>query len=149
MIPNGRRNSNSTNPARGQLNHPASIKEFRSFGLLVGMILNVIGLWPMLFHGESPRMWAAGAGGLLIALGGFLPRSLVHIHKGWMLAGHVLGWINTRILLGVVFYGLITPIGILFRLMGKDTLRQGFSETSSTYRVVRQPRPRSHMKFQF
>jgi hypothetical protein len=94
-------------------------------------------------------MWAVGGGGLLIVLGGILPHALAPVHKGWMWVGHVLGWINTRILLGIVFYGLITPIGIVFRLMGKDTMRQAFSATSPTYRVNRQRRPRSHMKFQF
>lgn len=103
----------------------------------------------MLLHGESLRMWAVGGGGLLIVLGGILPQALAPVHKGWMWVGHILGWINTRILLGIVFYGLITPIGIVFRLMGKDMMRQAFSEQSSTYRVVRQLRPRSHMKYQF
>jgi Saxitoxin biosynthesis operon protein SxtJ len=126
-----------------------STKELRSFGLLVGGVFSFIGLWPMLLHGEPLRLWAVGLGGLLLALGGILPQALAPIHKGWMWIGHLLGWINTRILLGVVFYGLITPIGIVFRLMGKDTMRQAFSETSPTYRVIRQPRPRSHMKFQF
>lgn len=127
----------------------ASIKELRSFGLLVGGVFSVIGLWPMMIHGASLRLWAVGVGGLLIASGGLVPYVLAPVYKGWMWIGHILGWINTRILLGFVFYGLITPIGIVFRLMGKDTMRQAFSEESSTYRVARQPRPRSHMKFQF
>ena len=88
-------------------------------------------------------------GSLLILLGSLVPTWLAPIHRGWMWVGHVLGWINTRIILGVIFYGLITPIGIVFRMLGKDTMRQSFSDTSSTYRVNRQPRPRSHMKFQF
>ena len=131
------------------MNQVAGIKELRSFGLLVGGVFSVIAVWPMLFRGDSLRLWAIAVGGLLIILGGILPQALAPIHKGWMWTGHVLGWINTRILLGIVFYGLITPIGIVFRLMGKDTMRQAFSEQSSTYRVVRQPRVRSHMKFQF
>ena len=131
------------------MNQDFSAKELRRFGLLVGGIFNVIGLWPMLLHGESLRLWALGVGGLLMVLGGMLPQALFPIHKGWMKVGHILGWINTRILLGIVFYGLITPIGIVFRLMGKDTMRQAFSEASSIYRVIRQPRPRSHMKYQF
>ena len=126
-----------------------SQKELKNFGLLVGGIFLVIGLWPMLLHGESLRVWAVGVGGLLISLGGLFPQTLAPIHKGWMWVGHLLGWINTRILLGIVFYGLITPIGIVLRVMGKDTMRQAFSETSPTYRVTRQPRPRSHMKYQF
>ncbi len=131
------------------MNQSANAKELRSFGLLVGGVFSVLGLWPMLLHGESIRMWAVGGGGLLIALGAIFPQALSPVHKGWMWVGHILGWINTRILLGIVFYGLITPIGIVFRLMGKDAMRQAFSAHSPTYRVVRQPRPRSHMKYQF
>jgi hypothetical protein len=131
------------------VSHKSNTKELRSFGLLVGAVFIVIGVWPMLFRGESPRLWAIIVGGLLMLLGGLVPDFLAPIHRGWMWIGHVLGWINTRILLGIVFYGLVTPIGIVFRLMGKDTMRQAFSETSQTYRVNRQPRPRSHMKYQF
>jgi hypothetical protein len=127
----------------------ATRKELRQFGLLVGAIFTVIGLWPLVFRGEPLRLWAIGIGGLLIACGGAFPFILAPIHKGWMWVGHILGWINTRILLGIVFYGLVTPIGIVFRLMGKDTMRQAFAESSTTYRVVRSPRPHSHMKNQF
>jgi hypothetical protein len=127
----------------------AARKELRQFGLLVGSIIVVIGLWPLVFRGEPVRLWAAGVGGVLIVCGAILPAVLSPIYKGWMWVGHILGWINTRILLGVVFYGLVTPIGLLFRLMGKNTMRQGFAESSETYRVLRSPRPHSHMKFQF
>jgi saxitoxin biosynthesis operon SxtJ-like protein len=131
------------------MDHKSTTKELRSFGLLVGGVFTVIGLWPLLVHDESLRLWAVVIGGLLIVCGVVVPRALAPVHQGWMWIGHVLGWINTRILLGIVFFGLVTPIGVVFRLMGKDTMRQAFSELSSTYRVTRQPRPRSHMKYQF
>lgn len=131
------------------MEQPTTTKDLRSFGLLVGGIFCVIGLWPLVFRGEPMRLWGIGIGGVLVLLGGILPRALAPVHKGWMWIGHVLGWINTRILLGIVFYGLVTPIGLIFRMMGKDTMRQAFSESSSTYRVLRTPRPRSHMKYQF
>src|SRR5262245_60271799 len=131
------------------MHHSASLKELRNFGLFVGGVFSVLGLWPMLLHGEPPRVWAIVIGGSLIGLGILFPRALAHVHQGWMWIGHILGWINTRILLSLVFYGLITPIAIVIRIMGKDTMRQAFSEASSTYRVNRQPRPRSHMKYQF
>ena len=124
-------------------------KELRQFGLLVGAVFSVIGLWPLVFRGEPLRLWALGIGGLLIVCGGILPQLLAPIHKGWMWVGHIMGWVNTRILLGIVFYALVTPIGFVFRLMGKDTMRQAFAESSTTYRVVRSPRPHSHMKYQF
>ena len=127
----------------------ATRKELRHFGLLVGSVFTVIGLWPLVFRGESLRLWAIGIGGLLIAFGGILPQLLAPIHKGWMWVGHILGWINTRILLSIVFYAMVTPIGLVRRLMGKDRIRQAFAESSTTYRVVRSPRPHSHMKNQF
>jgi len=126
-----------------------SEKELRSFGLLVGAVFGVIGVWPLLFRGEEVRLWGIGLGGTLILLGGLSPRVLAPAHRAWMWVGHVLGWINTRILLGLVFYGLVTPMGILFRLMGKDVMRQTFARGSSTYRVHRKQRPQGHMKYQF
>lgn len=131
------------------MDQAATRNELRQFGLLVGAVFVVIGLWPIVFREEPLRLWAIGLGGLLITCGGTFPSVLAPVHKGWMWGGHILGWINTRILLGIVFYGLVTPIGIVFRLMGKDTMRQGFAESSTTYRVARSPRPHSHMKFQF
>jgi len=127
----------------------ATRKELRQFGLLVGTVFTVIGLWPLVFRGEPLRLWAIGIGCLLIGCGGILPQLLAPVHTGWMWVGHILGWINTRILLGIVFYALVTPMGLVFRLMGKDTMRQAFAESSTTYRVVRSRRPPSHMKNQF
>jgi len=131
------------------MDQAATRKELRQFGLLVGAVFIVIGFWPLVFRGEPLRLWAIGIGGLLIACGGILPQLLAPVYKGWMWVGHIMGWINTRILLGIMFYGLVTPIGIVFRLMGKDTMRQAYAESSTTYRVIRSPRPHSHMKFQF
>ncbi len=131
------------------MNQPITTKDLRSFGLLVGSVFSVIGVWPLLFRGEPYRLWAVGLGGMLILLGLVAPSVLAPMHRGWMWIGHILGWINTRILLSLVFYGLVTPIGILFRLTGKDVMRQAFAQDSPTYRVVRQARPRGHMKYQF
>lgn len=66
-----------------------------------------------------------------------------------MRVGHVLGSINTKIILGIVYYGLITPMGIVMRLMGKDSMHRALAKEATTYRVVRAPRPRQHMRNQF
>ena len=124
-------------------------KELRTFGLIVGGIFLFIGLWPALWLGEEPRLWALIPGILLVVLGLGLPRSLKRVHKVWMVVGHALSWINTRIILGVVFYGLITPMGLVMRLFGWDSMRRTQVPQADTYRLVRQPRPPSHMKRQF
>jgi len=125
------------------------IKQYRSFGLVVGGIFAVIGLWPLIRHGESIRLWALIPGSLLVVMGLLLPGYLGPIYKGWMAIGHVLGWINTRIILGVIYYALFTPIGLVMRVWRKDLMRRQYDETTNTYRVLRRPRPASHMLRQF
>lgn len=124
-------------------------KELRIFGLMVGGIFSIIGLWPIFVRGDSPRIWAVSVGGALVGLGLALPSSLKHVHRIWMKIGHVLGFINTRILLGVIYYGLITPMGVIMRLSGKDPMRRALVPGADTYRVIRPPRSRFHMKNQF
>ncbi len=131
------------------MNSTAETRQYRSFGLLVGGIFGLIGLWPALFRGQNPRLWAILLAGLLLLPAVVLPKSLAPVHRIWMAAGHVLGWINTRIILGVVFYGLLTPMGLAMRLLGKDPLRRRFDPKAETYRVTRPPRPGSHMTHQF
>lgn len=132
-----------------RLPHHVTDKELRQFGLLVGGVFAVIGLWPLLFRGEPPRLWAMMLGGPLIVLGTVLPQSLKQVHRGWMKVGHVLGSINTKIILGIVYYGLITPMGFVMQVMGKDPLHRAVAKDATTYRVVRGPRPRHHMRNQF
>lgn len=129
-------------------NH-ASPKQLRSFGLTVGGIFAGIGFWPLVVHGSSIRLWAVIIGGLLLLPAIMYPRSLSLIYKGWMALGEILGWVNTRIILGVVFYLVVTPIGIVRRLMGNDPMGRLTRPDQKSYRVPRQPRPASHMTKQF
>ena len=124
-------------------------KELRTFGLMVGGIFSTIGLWPVLLRGDPPRIWAISVGSALVGLGLALPSSLKHVHRLWMKIGHVLGYINTRILLGVIFYGMITPMGVIMRLFGKDSMHRALVPGADTYRVIRLARSRLHMKSQF
>jgi len=124
------------------------MKQYRSFGLMVGGIFVAIGVWPLI-HQDDIRVWAVIIGSLLMVLGLLLPRCLGPIFKVWMWVGHVLGWINTRIILGIIYYGLLTPMALVMRLGGKDSMRRQYDEATNTYRVLRQPRPGSHMLRQF
>ena len=126
-----------------------TIKERRSFGLLVGGIFVAIGCWPLIRRGEDIRLWAVILGSVLMVLGLLLPGLLGPIYKAWMTVGHVLGWVNTRIILGVIYYGLFTPIGLVMRIRRKDSMRRQYDDTTNTYRILRKPRPASHMLRQF
>ena len=124
-------------------------KQLRSFGLLVGGIFALIGAWPLLVHQREAHLWAVCVATPLILLALLFPRFLAPVHKVWMRIGHVLGWINTRIILGFAFYLVFLPMGLVMRLLGKDPMNRQFLEEAESYRVARTPRPRTHLKHQF
>jgi hypothetical protein len=125
------------------------IKSLRSFGLLVGGVFALMAVWPVLFRGQPPRTWAmiAAIGLMLPAL--VIPKILEPVYRAWMAIGNVLGWINSRIILGIVFFLVFTPAGWMMRLFKKDPMRLLSKGSSKTYRIPRMPRPESHMKQQF
>ena len=124
------------------------IKQMRSFGFLVGGVFAFLGFFPLLL-GRGLRLWAAVPAGIILVLAVLAPAGLRPIHKIWMKIGHVLGWINTRILLTVVFYGIFVPMGFFMRVRGRDPMRRRFEPDAESYRVACKPRPGSHMLRQF
>jgi hypothetical protein len=127
----------------------ASHRQLRDFGLIVGGIFGAIGLWPLVWRQEGPRLWALALAVALILPALVAPRILAPAHRVWMTLAEVLAWVNTRILLGVVFYGVVTPIGVVMRLLGHDPMRRRLEPTGESYRVRCVPRPPAHMMRQF
>ena len=121
-------------------------KTLRSFGLILGGMFTVIGVWPILFRHEPPRWWLLIPAILLGLLALVWPFSLMPLHRVWMKLGHVLGWVNTRILLGLGFFGIFTPIGWILRGLGKDPLHRKFDSNMASYRVNRSSKPGSHIR---
>jgi hypothetical protein len=124
------------------------IKQLRSFGFLIGGIFALLGSLPLLF-GREARLWAIIPAGALLLLGFLLPRSLGPVYRGWMKVGHILGWINTRIILSAIFYGMFVPMGFVMRLAGRDPMRRRYDPDADSYRIPSSPRPGSHMLRQF
>lgn len=127
----------------------ADRKQLRSFGLTVGGIFAAIALWPAVFSGGRPRWWALVVAACLVGPAAVFPKSLFWIHKAWMALGHVLGQINTSIILGFVFYGVVTPIGFVRRWMGKDPMGRQFRGDLESYRIIKKARPPSHLMRQY
>jgi hypothetical protein len=124
-------------------------KHLRLFGPIVGTIFAFIRVWPAVWRGQPLRLWSLMLGGMCIVLALAWPGSLTHVYRLWMTVGAFLGWLNTRLILGVLCSLLFTPIGLCLRLRGKDSMRRTLSPEAESYRVVRQPRPASHMRHQF
>jgi hypothetical protein len=131
------------------MTHKTTRQQLRSFGLLVGGIFGLIGLWPMVWRHQSPRMWAVTLAVILVVPALVAPRMLSPAHRAWMKLAEVLAWINTRILLGLVFFVVVTPIGLVMRLLGRDPMRRRLEPSTESYRMRCVPRPGTHMMRQF
>jgi len=123
--------------------------QLRNFGLIVGGIFGVIGLWPAIIRGGNVRTWMVGLAVVLILPALVAPRALAPAHRAWMALGSALGWVNTRIVLGLIFFGMITPMARVLRLARRDPMQRAFDPNATTYRVPRRPRPGAHMMRQF
>jgi len=123
--------------------------KLRSFGLILGACFAVIAVWPAVFRSQSPRPWALGLAVLLSGTALVFPPALRSVHRWWMAVGEALGWVNSRIILGIVYYVLIIPIGVIRRITGSDPMRRNFESHASTYKIARSRRLFSHMQRQF
>ena len=104
--------------------------DLRWFGVLMCAALCVFAV--VAWRRESPRAMAAllGAGGLFLLLGLAVPAALSPIYRPWMKLAAVLGWVNTRILLGLMFLLVFTPLAVVRRALGRDPLALRFDERS-------------------
>ena len=80
--------------------------------------------------------WPWILGGVLILWALLAPTTLKPVYVGWMKFGNVMNWINTRIILGILFYGIFLPIGVVMRLFGNDPMYRKLDSGLSSYRVT-------------
>ena len=115
--------------------HPPEKKELRSFGLIFAAMLSIMfgAVIPWLFDFSYPRWpWLVSVAIAIIAV--ILPIALLPLYRVWMFFGAIMAWINTRIILGAVFYLMIFPISLIIRLFGRDPMRRKTSPNAETYR---------------
>ena len=122
-------------------------QELRKFGLVfAGMFILIFGLLlPWIWDKSSP-MWPWIVAAVFIAAALLVPMALGPVYRLWMKIGHVLGWINTRIILGIMFFLMFAPVALLLRLLRKDMLRQRLDTAATTYRIASEELPRDRME---
>ncbi len=114
----------------------ATPRELRKFGLVVGAVFCSLGLSLLKLH--KPYYWYVLAPGVpLVVLGAALPRSLKWIYVGWMTLAMVMGAIVSTILLTLLFYCIVTPIGLIARLAGKDFLSRNLEPKAASDWILR------------
>jgi hypothetical protein len=113
-----------------------SRRALRNFGLVVGGVFAGIAAIIAWRNGWTLTPWAVGLGGpalVLMALGLAAPRVLHPVYTVWMGLAVVLGFVMTRVILTAVFVGLVIPIGLVLRLVGKDLLRLKLDPEADSY----------------
>ncbi|HLO51114.1 MAG TPA: SxtJ family membrane protein [Kamptonema sp.] len=111
-------------------------KGLREFGLLIGGLIAVLFglLIPWLRHHPTP-WWPWIIAGVMGGLGLAAPRTLNPVYHAWMRFGLILNAIETPIVLGIVFYLIVMPMGMIKRLFGEDPMQRKLEGDRETYRV--------------
>jgi len=120
----------------------------RRFGLVTGIIFGALfgGLFPWLAD-KGFVLWPWVVTGVLWVWALALPGTLKPVYHGWMWIGLRIGWVNTRLILLIVFYFVILPFGVVMRwVFRKDPMSRGLDPEQETYRVQSTPSDRERME---
>ncbi len=124
--------------------------ELRKFGLVTGAIIILfIGAFVPWWWDKNILQWqqvTLPLGGVLIAWALAHPASMIYFYKPWMKLAEGLGYINTRIILFVLFYGMFLPMGLVMQLFGKDPMQRKIDTALASYRVTRENPSKDHME---
>lgn len=117
-----------------------SSRALRRFGFTVGSVLLLLGcfLW---WRQRSAGWPLISIGTVLVMAAALAPRTLKWVHGAWMILALALGWVMTRVLLTIVFYLVVTPVGLLQRLFGKRVIEVAIKADATSYWQARMPSP--------
>src|SRR5690349_2386018 len=110
----------------------------RSFGIVFGIVFALIGIWPVM-HQQPVRWWSFCIAAAFLVTAALRPVLLSALNKLWYRIGIAMGRVVSPIALGIVFYGVIAPLGWSLKVLGKDPLRLKRDAKASTYWIERQP----------
>ena len=118
----------------------------RSFGIVFFVVFLLIALYPLLKESDL-RIWSLLISLIFLALGLLNSNLLTPLNKLWFKFGLFLGKIISPLIMGFIFFVVVTPIGIIMRLLGKDLLNLKYNKKKSYW--IEKTGPKSKMKNQF
>ena len=122
------------------------ISSNRSFGIVFFIVFLLIAFYPLIYNGEI-RIWSLIISLIFLILGLINSKILTPLNKLWFKFGIFLGKIISPIIMGIIFFLVVTPIGLIMRFLGKDVLNLKFNTNKSYW--IEKNGPKSKMKNQF
>ena len=130
-----------------KFNNNTKISSNRSFGIVFFVVFLFIALYPITYS-EDIRIWSLIISFIFIILGLLNSKILTPLNKLWFKFGVILGKIISPIIMGIIFFLVVTPIGLIMKVLGKDLLRLKYNKKDNTYWIEKNG-PKSKMKNQF
>ena len=122
------------------------ISSNRSFGIVFFIVFLLIALYPLSYSGEI-RVWSVIISLIFLVLGLLNSKILTPLNKLWFKFGILLGRMVSPIIMGIIFFLVVTPIALIMRIFGKDLLNLKFNKNQSYW--IEKNGPESRMKNQF
>tara|TARA_B100001115_G_C15546905_1_gene260252 strand:+ start:183 stop:566 length:384 start_codon:yes stop_codon:yes gene_type:complete len=122
------------------------ISSNRSFGIVFFIVFLLIALYPLIYS-EEIRIWSVIISIIFLVLGLLKSKILTPLNKLWFKFGILLGKVISPLIMGIIFFLVVTPIGLIMRLLGKDLLNLKYSDTKSYW--IEKSGQKSKMKNQF
>jgi predicted membrane metal-binding protein len=110
----------------------------RSFGLVFAAVFAIIGLWPLI-SGDGVRLWSLIIAAIFAALALARPTLLAPLNRLWTRFGLLLNRVVSPLVMGLLFFVVITPIALIMRATGKDLLHLKFDRKAKSYWIEREP----------
>ena len=118
----------------------------RSFGIVFFVVFLIIATYPLI-NGDELRLWSLIVSIVFLFLGLVNSKILNPLNKLWFKFGIFLGKIISPLVMGIIFFLVVTPIGLLMRLLNKDLLNLKFNNNNTYW--IEKTEPKSKMKNQF
>ena len=128
-------------------NNNIKISSNRNFGLVFFGFFLIISIWPLIY-GEELRIWSLFISIIFLLLGLFNSKILTPLNKLWIRFGILLGKIVSPVVMGIVYFGVVTPIGVIMKIFKKDILNLKIDKNKKTY-WLKKDENKQNMKNQF
>ncbi len=119
-------------------------KEYRKFGITVGLVFIVLAMI-LFYYEKSSYQYFSIIGGLLLIAGIIVPKVLSPLQKVWMMLAVIMGYFMSRLILTILFYLIVTPIGWVAKLFGKDFLDLKLEKQKKSYWHIREEKEYSRI----